>query len=914
MKYRWSDFSEQERGTLQIAIAFLSGRLEERDTINWALKLTPSDRVKRVGVVEIINSPRERQISEPWRTSWRLIEESWNNQIPERDTISREYWVAERLKSGDKSGSMIEAIVDLVAPRLEVKSRQEWPGIEPQSMRKRKPKSPSELFYCGLTSGEISAPSKLKLADTSDRHFLAALARGLEGAISKGLDIAKRIGWREGGNLWRLGDLHRVYFASAQNLSATDEHEPDAYHRGIAPSVKLLHSVVSRLNEVDPNMALGIIQRWKLTDTIIHQRLWAAFSRDPAVTPASEVSEWLLNLNNSQFWDVHLYPEIAELRALRFAEFGAKSKRAIISRIRRRPPKSFWTKDIEVSKVNDARLYWVVREMKRLQIAGAKLTPADEKWLADNISKFTDLQQMNRIDEGFLHAPKAGWVLPDPDHKFDTLSGLERLKQLEADLLAPRDNWDKDRAERAWDWIREGNNTARILEDLESTDNAGAQFQKLWDLFGMASFTNSPSEAEHAGRNISDETIRTLRLIKKLPPETIHGAIEGLSRWLSYRAPHVVSSPEGFEVWNLLWPEAVNNTNSRQKEGEAINLSTVAWSESDHEPLDSDTLNTPVGELLDVYFKACPNLSNVPHPFSEGTALRQMRDQIASATERSDLIARYRMVEELPYFLRADPDWAQDYLVKALADDNEHALALWRAAARRGRFGREVQEQIGYHMVMRATDLRLGRETRQRIVFRLVVECLHSILEKRNQPPVPHKSIQQMLRNLDDEVRASAAGILPQFLREMQGTNSPSAEELFTAAVEPFLRTVWPQEYSFATPGVSHSFAGIPALSKGAFSQAVKAIERYLVPFECWSMHEYWLFGEEDGAESKSLIDNPDKADALLRLLDLTIGTAEGSVIPYDLNLALEQIRIVDSGLTSSPAFRRLETATRRIS
>ncbi|MBF0169449.1 MAG: hypothetical protein HQL45_17735, partial [Alphaproteobacteria bacterium] len=609
----------------------------------------------------------------------------------------------------------------------------------------------------------------------------------------------------------------------------------------------------------------------------------------------------------------HLYPEIARLRAIRFAEFDAKSQKAIISRIRRRPPKSFWTKDIEVAKVNDARLYWVIREMKRLQIAGAKLTPADEKWLANNISKFTDLQQMNRIDEGFLHAPRVSGVPPNPDRKFDTLSGLERLKQLEADLLAPRDNFGKDKAERAWDWIRENNNTILILEDLESTDNAGAQFQKVWDMFGMACFTNSPSEAEQAGRNINDETIRTLRLIRKLPTETVRGAIDGLSSWLSYRAHHVVNFPEGFEVWNLFWPEAVNNTNLRQKDGEPINLSTVAWSENNHEPLDSDTLNTPVGKLLDVYFKACPNLGVDPHPFSEGKPLRQMRDKIASATERSDLIVRCRMVEELPYFFRADPDWAQEHLVNALTDDNEHALGLWRAAARRGHFGREVQEKIGDHMIMRATDLRLGRETRQRIVFRLVVECLHSILEKRTHP-VSHKSIQQLLRNLDDEVRAYAAGILPQFLREMQESSKHTAEDLFTSAVEPFLQTVWPQEHSFATPGVSHSFAGIPALSKSAFSKAVKAIERYLVPFECWSMLEYWLFGEEDGTEKISLIDSPDKAEALLRMLDLTIGTVEGSVIPYDLNRALDQIRMIDPSLTSRPAFRRLETATRRTS
>jgi hypothetical protein len=114
------------------------------------------------------------------------------------------------------------------------------------------------------------------------------------------------------------------------------------------------------------------------------------------------------------------------------------------------------------------------------------------------------------------------------------------------------------------------------------------------------------------------------------------------------------------------------------------------------------------------------------------------------------------------------------------------------------------------------------------------------------------------------------------------------------------------------TPGVSRALADLPITTREAFAEAVDTIERFLVPFECWSMIEYGLYGEEDGEPKLSSIDNPTKADAFLRLLDLTIGTAEGSVIPYDLPDALDQVRRIAPNLSENQVFRRLATAARR--
>ena len=144
----------------------------------------------------------------------------------------------------------------------------------------------------------------------------------------------------------------------------------------------------------------------------------------------------------------------------------------------------------------------------------------------------------------------------------------------------------------------------------------------------------------------------------------------------------------------------------------------------------------------------------------------------------------------------------------------------------------------------------------------------------------------------------------------------PSAADLFRTAAAPFLKHVWPQERSLATPGVSKAFADLPAASNGAFAEAVDVIERFLVPFDSWSMVDYGLYGDEGNDADKrrklEMIDDGAKAKAFLRLLDLTIGTTEGAVIPWDLAEALEQIRSNDPALAESPAFARLATAARR--
>ena len=416
-------------------------------------------------------------------------------------------------------------------------------------------------------------------------------------------------------------------------------------------------------------------------------------------------------------------------------------------------------------------------------------------------------------------------------------------------------------------------------------------------------------------RNLPAESARVLALLVRLPEATVRQCIDGISHWLSTWEKQLVDLPEGLSVWLKLWPIAVEATNAKQPFEEEVDLNTVVRSSDSHEPMDLDTLNTPAGKLVGVFLSARPNLERNDRPFDVGGAPRRMRDAIIAATGRSGLIALHRMIEALPYFLRADTDWTHEHLITPLLAENSEALALWRAIARQTHFS-DVLKIIGSPMAERATDRRLGRETRRSLVFSLVIECLHAFNEQRG-PAVPHARIQQMIRSVDDEVRAYGAEALQRFVHDVSASRegeqaTPAPEQLFRSAAAPFLQLVWPQERSLATPGVSRALADLPATAQAAFAEAVDAIERFLVPFECWSMSDYGFYDEGDGRSQLSTIDNHAKAEALLRLLDETIGTAEGSVIPHDLADALDQVRRVAPKLAESQIFRRLATAARR--
>jgi hypothetical protein len=411
------------------------------------------------------------------------------------------------------------------------------------------------------------------------------------------------------------------------------------------------------------------------------------------------------------------------------------------------------------------------------------------------------------------------------------------------------------------------------------------------------------------------ESTRVLSLLVKLPEATLHDAVDGISHWLSAWDKQIVAQPQFLDVWLKLWPIAVDVTNSEQPAEQTVLPDLKETPSEDSEPAEFDTLNTPIGKLVGVFLASCPPVQSGNQPFQQENAQRSMRNQIEGVLGTAGSIAKYRLIEQMPYFLAADEQWTRNNLVSSMHDDTSEARTLWRAVAHQ-RLSFKVNKILGDTMADRAIDFHLSRDTRRSLVFRIIVDCLNAFKDQRD-PAITHIRIQQMIRSLDDEVRAEGAEAVQRFVHDVSaprdgGAAPLSAEQLFELAASPFLKEVWPQERSLATPGVSRALADLPATAKEAFAEAVYVIERFLVPFACWSMIEYGLYGEEDDEPKLSIVDDREKASALLKLLDLTIGTSEDSVVPNDLAEALEQIGKVAPDLTERPEFRRLSTAARR--
>jgi hypothetical protein len=479
---------------------------------------------------------------------------------------------------------------------------------------------------------------------------------------------------------------------------------------------------------------------------------------------------------------------------------------------------------------------------------------------------------------------------------------------MEEALSAPYQGWYDNPSERASDWIHALGNPLKILDDFESAPDGGAAFTNVWMRFWR---THSPqNSADEVGANGNLlQCHRVLSLLVKLPQSTLQKSIEGITSWLSRWAKLAVGFPECLLFCLRLWPFAVEATNAEHlgSENTESELDETRVEQNPEPRQSPDTLNNPARELVMVFLSACPNLEKNARPFDGDGELRRMRDVMVNTSGRAGLVAKIRMTESLSYFLRADPDWAHKYLIDSLKSDNQEAICLWQAVACSTRF-EDVLQAIGRDMANMIIENTISRDSRQSFIFSLVFESLHAFLENRS----PAVRIQQMIRSLDDEDRAYAADAIQRFVRDVSHNREKkdiqfSPDQIFRLAAMPFLKDVWPQERSLATPGVSRALADLPAKSKEAFTEAVNVIERFLVPFECCSLSDYGLF-ESDVL----IIDSEEKVEACLRLLDCTIGTSENAVVPFDLSDALDHIRKIAPKLAKESIFRRLETLSRR--
>lgn len=907
MIYRQISFDAKSRSVHATLMAFLRGRLEERDTIWWALNIHRNDVIARQAVLDTLNEHNRPQLKEPWNLAWRLIEEYWGSVLHDVNIDLGDYTLRSRLQNGDRSGSLVNAITDFVAPKLKIEKFSEI-TLKYTPLPKRVSKI-EDLFSVSLASGELRELDQFGFDSLDDASFLFSLAQSLDAAVTNGLDIARRLGWNSE-YLWKLGGLNRVYYVPESERP--HEHEPDEFSNGIAPAVKLLFTIVTRLAELDINSAKSIVQRWKSLDSPVYRRLWAAMARNPLMCSDLEVSEFLLSMKDNYFWDKSNFPEIAELRAKRFNALNSQDSKRMIQRLQKGPPRSFWSKKLTQDKVKEYTLHIIATEFHRIDLAGW-LPDQLKPWFKELQSNYTDIVGITSVDGDFYKTPKARSIpSPAPDNRFDLLQGHQRLSALESALSSVRSSWSDKTSSNAFAWVNENSNYLLVLQDLISHRELGNSFPNVWERIG---WIHKPNFDETAGmehpRNLSNEAHEVISMLIELKSETIRKAIDGLSEWVLSWSNEIKDEPRILSFWGKIWPIAVQATNALQKNDEVPDLNTIAISNASV-PQDLDTLNTPAGRMMELFLSLCPNLDQSgTHNLHPNSNLRKLADQISSAPGRAGLIGKHRMIEHIGYFLRLDPAWTEENLIASLKENSATSLPLWRAIARKTLYS-PVLKHIGVEVLQRVLDDRLDRTSRNNLLFSLILECLNALYEQED-PVISFDQIQQLIRNLDDESRAHGLQTIIGYIQYKGEDGQDTPEKKFRKAIVPFLNEVWPQERSFATSASSKILAKLPAAAGKDFIKAVSLIERFLVPFSCWSMLDYGLYGVSDDKPKIALINTVSKANALLKLLGLTIATSEVAVIPHELPQVLQHLKNISPEIANNFIFRRLATQARRI-
>ena len=922
----WASLNESERHRVLVARAFLASRLSERGTLDWALRLEPHRHAERFTVDDLLNGRPLPTVKEPYATAWRLIEESWAHGGTDRRPSIAVHNIRKRLREGDRSAVLVSEIANLLAPCLEVKPLEDrpWAPVE----RPRRPRRVYELLSANLTSVNIrsdfgSRREEIGLAEVCDKPFLTALASSLMAAVDRGIHIASRIYGEDDSSWGRPGKPARVYFVhvgdgtDAQARVESGGSEPDAFNRGIAPSVKFLHAAVLRIADIDRQAAMPFLWRWRFSDSSIYRRLWAASARDARLVSAEDVGNFIAALDENQYWDLNAFPEIAELRALRFKDLDHDRQAAIVRRLRSGPPRKYWRRDAD-EEIRIARRYASALELRRIEVAGGSLPTRPRGWLLEALAEFPYLEDIS-IEHGFTDT-SIRWVrgpIPGPAVRFDNLDGEARLRALEGALSGGRPHWEDSAGAQARAWIQNPEQADQLLSDLESCADSAEEYPHVLDCFA---WFHTPPLPHHGGgprRNASIEAERVLGLMGEVSEATLVTAIGGICHWLHAWHRPALRSESGGNLWLRAWPIAVNTTNMAHQDQDDEFATLFRSLGSEERIPDVDTLNTLAGKLVRAFLGAFLPVDEIEHTFVDGHIGREMRDCIIEAPGHSRLIGRCLLIESFPSFLQANPEWTNQNLLSLLSRDDVQSILLWRAVAS-DQLHTHALTVIGDDLLQKVRDARLGERAREVLIFSVVFEDLRAFRENRDAA-VPCARLSQMLRFADEEIRTCTARAVRIYQDEEpeKAERSRSAAEVFRSAVRPFLQQAWPQERSLGTPTVSQELSGIPAVSGEAFVETVEEIERFLMPFDCWSMFDYGFYdngetGDEITPQLATMIDDEPKGHALLRLLDRTIGDAQIAVVPHDLSLALERIETVAPKLARDPAFLRLSAAARR--
>ena len=487
---------------------------------------------------------------------------------------------------------------------------------------------------------------ELDLGSITETSFLSLLIHSLEAVVRRGLDLGQYTGWESGLGFWGLGGLERVWLVRDES---GEEADPD--YVGIAPSVKLLHSAVTRLVEVDVEAASNVVRRWLHTESPVHLRLWAALAQDDRLATPVEVKQVLLHLNDREVWLADSYREVAALRALRFCELDSTTQESLLARLRRGPQDVLWP-DADAERLKEWCLEVAVREIRRIRNGGCTLPPEVGEWLDAVVAERPELES-DGTAHGSVPEGEPGLNEPQTVRELVQYRGRALLAELEQRLAAEEPFY----SGRESAWLK--NEAAKVLAVMAEEAGSGLAFPHLWRALGLQHLPPRGDTLSDQAGETGAEATKVVVLLATLDDKTLSQAIEELSFWWMRWERVVKPGRVARRVWLRLWLHAVDSTNAK----------------SGGMSFDHQLLNTPAGRLASAVLWLAPRVAQGCR-LSDDPEFSEILASIQEAKGNANLLGLAHLSRHIAWLLRTDREWAEQHLVVVLKGANGARLPV----------------------------------------------------------------------------------------------------------------------------------------------------------------------------------------------------------------------------------------------
>ncbi|MGP4806186.1 hypothetical protein ACSV5G_20675 [Agrobacterium cavarae] len=878
-------FNDTDRRISQTTRVFVAGRLEDITILEWAIGLDSKRAAERTALREQFDY-EPNPIREPFNLAWKCIFEYWERPDEEGDLARFE--IKRQLKRGGSQRETIKLIIDAVRPWLKVDTSKRFRALSGEAPPS-KPRQLKHVIYPSMTSASRMTPEDLALQENDDRHFLFELAVALNASLLAGLNIARMIGSIASDVDVTNWQVRRVYFVPPAQYPEGGG-EPDRHSDGFAPATKLMFAVIERLTSVDPSAARTIINSWDLTAWTLYRRLWAAAARNPELVDADEVSLFLENLAGQEFWWAGSYPEMAEVRAIRWQTFSQESKVRLERRLLKGEPAKLIPKMVANEERQDYRDRHILVELQRIQSAGGTLSQKAAEWFEAAAARIEN-PPVAGLTQGFNQGVRLLHRVRSIDQSFGSIPTSKRLDELARSLADT--GWD-DKSQNASEYIAD--NALDVLRLLEKGADT-ATSAKVWQALG---YSYRPSDLNTYEENASSEDLAkipiALQICRAITSERVDllaKAIEGLSSFMNSWERLLREQKLYHEAWIVLWPFAVEKTNA--------DIDPDA-------PLNQEALNSPAGRLAMAVRVSLPEYRSGSRPLTKGLWPRMLR-ALAATHGTARLHAQFNLVPALAYFTAAAPKWSREFLLiplqTALAEPNH--IDIWEGFAMGGLPQKAITEELAPSLVQATLSDSLSGHVKSSLSELVVWSALHDRYENA-KPAVPTALIQQMLRMGADDVRTSAVDAFSQYLKPGEGVDARKSVDIVKAV----FNDVWPKELTLSSKAVSDKLADLPADAGEFYVELAELVLPYIAPFDCWSLYDFGVIDMNEPAYTIEIIDDAKKAAAFLAILDRSVGGEDGAVIPDGLEQALLHIKKIAPKLEKDARYQRLLTLSRR--